>query len=397
MPRKLIGIDVRKSERTGKVTYRVRWRDPDTHRQFSHSFTDKREAIDAKRSIELAGNRCYCPIHCPPDAEPGRYGARDQIVMTWGTYAHRHIRNRPGVGEHYRAQFQRELDLHMAPLLPHTFDQLTRDRVAEWIRSLERAGLSATTIHRLVVQASSVQRAAIDAGLTTGNPFAKQRTGRRDRDVHTQMRCLTEAEWTKLRDALPEGVYRDLCTLLVGTGLRFGEATALQVGAVELTGAQGRLHVSQAWKSDGNNGWLIGPPKSRRSRRTVTFGSAVAAALTPHLAGKGPTELVFTTGEGAPIRNSNFSYRVFRPAVQAAGLGRVRIHDLRHTHASWLIAKGRPTAAVSRRLGHESIATTDAIYTHLLPKVDEGDVAALDEIMGADEEEGPEDPEDPGS
>jgi integrase len=326
MARRLIGVDVRTSTRTGNTAYRVRWRDPDSHRQHSHTFTDRAAAIDAKRT----------------------------------------------------------LDLHMGPLLGLTFDKLNRDRVAEWIRTLEQAGLSPTTIHRLVVQAGSVQRAALDAGVATGgNPFTKQRTGRRERR-REQMHCLTHTQWNTLQAALPEGVPRDLATVLVGTGLRFGEATALRVGNVELDGTRGRLHVAEAWKSDGANGWLLGPPKSARSRRTVSFGAAVADALRPHTAGRGERELVFTTVHGAPIRNANFHHRVWRPAVQAAGLTGVRIHDLRHTHASWLIAAGRPTAAVSRRLGHESIATTDAIYTHILPKTDEGDIAALDEIMAAE-------------
>jgi integrase len=385
MARRLIGIDVRTSPRTGKTTYRVRWRDPDSHRQYSHSFTERAKAIDAKRTIELAGNHCYCPVHCPPDSEGGEFGVRETTTITWGTYARRHIRNRPGIGEHYRAQFEHDLDLHAGKLLGLEFGHLNRDRVSEWIRALEQRGLSATTIHRLVVQAGSVQRAAIDAGLTTGNPFAKQRTGRRERR-REQMHCLSHDEWATLQAALPEGVYRDLATVLVGTGLRFGEATALRVGNVELDGARGRLHVAEAWKSDGANGWLIGPPKSARSRRTVSFGSAVADALRPHLDGRGERELVFTTPEGTPIRNSNFSARVWRPAVAAAGLAGVRIHDLRHTSASWLIAAGRPTAAVSRRLGHESIATTDSIYTHILPKTDEGDIAALDEIMSTEED-----------
>jgi integrase len=390
MAPKPTGIDVRRSLRTGKVTYRIRWRPPGSDAQLSHTFGNRRQAIDALRSIELAGYLCFCERHCPPDSETGDYGARERTTLSWGTYARRHVTNRPGIGEHYRVQFLGDLDRHAGPLLGLTFDQLNRDRVAEWIRSLEQAGLSATTIHRLVVQAGSVQRAAVDAGLAVGNPFAKQRTGRRDRDVRQQMRCLSQAEWIRLRDALPEGVYRDMCTVLIGTGLRFGEITALRVGSVELASRPPRLHVGEAWKSDGHNGWLVGPPKSRRSRRTVTFGSAVLAAIEPHLEGKAADELVFATPDGSPIRNSNFAYRVWKPTVRGIGLDDLRIHDLRHTHASWLIAAGRPTAAVSRRLGHESIATTDAIYTHILPKVDEDDIATLDQAMPFDPGETPE-------
>lgn len=392
---KLNGIDVRVSPRTGNITYRVRWRDPDSHKHLAHSFIDRREAIEARRSIELAGNRCYCPQHCPPDAEPSDfYGAGShRNSITWGNYARRHIRNRPGIGEHYRAQFEHDLDLHLKPLLDLQFSQLNRDRVAEWIRSLEVAGLSPTTIRRLTVQASSVQRAAIDAGLANTNPFTRHRTGRRDRDVRTQMHCLTHQEWAMLAATLPAGVYRDLATTLVGTGMRFGEATALKVANVELDADPPRLYVAQAWKSDGANGWVLGPPKSLRSRRTITFGTVVAEALQRRTEDKGPDELVFTTpAEGAPIRNSNFSGRVWRPAVQATGLTGLRIHDLRHTYCSWLLAAGVPVLEVSRRLGHESMQTTSTIYAHVMPSIDAANASVLDEAMSPGS---PGDPPDP--
>ena len=56
-----------------------------------------------------------------------------------------------------------------------------------------------------------------------------------------------------------------------------------------------------------------------------------------------------------------------------------RIHDLRHSYAAWLVSKGIPIGRVSRLLGHDSIVTTERIYTHYLPQVDEDVIAALDE------------------
>jgi integrase len=58
-----------------------------------------------------------------------------------------------------------------------------------------------------------------------------------------------------------------------------------------------------------------------------------------------------------------------------------RIHDLRHTHVSWLIAKNMPMKAIQLRLGHESAETTSDRYGHLLPEVDDQMVAAVDSFM----------------
>ena len=67
--------------------------------------------------------------------------------------------------------------------------------------------------------------------------------------------------------------------------------------------------------------------------------------------------------------------RYWTPTIEravAAGLGkRPRIHDMRHTHASWLLTEGVPLLVVSRRLGHESIAVTARVYGHVQPESDD--------------------------
>jgi integrase len=117
----------------------------------------------------------------------------------------------------------------------------------------------------------------------------------------------------------------------------------------------------------------------------VTFSSAVLDALLPHIAGRQDDEFVFTVPGGQPVRHSNWYNRVWLPTLDRANaLGmkkRPRIHDLRHSHVSWLIAAGRPVPAISRRLGHESITTTIDRYGHMLPDVDDDTIAALELAM----------------
>ncbi len=75
-----------------------------------------------------------------------------------------------------------------------------------------------------------------------------------------------------------------------------------------------------------------------------------------------------------------FTRKVWRPAVLAAGLeAPVRIHDLRHAHASWLLAGGADLQVVKERLGHASIATTER-YLHTLPDADDTALDALDRV-----------------
>jgi len=392
------GVEVRKAA-DGTVTYRIRWRQGGGRdgRRLSHTFTRQGEAVDALRRIASAGWTCHCPQHAPDGISTKHFGAPlpptqpKAAEVSFGAFAARHVASLTGVGPGYRARFAREMELHFAPFADQPIAAITEMEVREWIRGMEdgthpwllRGPSSPTTIRRLLTQAGAVLAAAQTEGIATRNPFRGHRVGRRDRDRHTEMVVLTQEEAALLLEALPAGVPRDLVTVILGTGMRWGEATALGPGHVDPFATPPVLHVARAWQDDGQGGYRLGTPKSRRSRRTVDFSAAVLEALIPHLAGAG--DFVFTTQRGRPLRHSNFYHRVWLPALDranAAGLGkRPRIHDLRHTHASWLIAGGMDIAAVSRRLGHETTALTSDTYYHLMPKTRSDALAILDAAL----------------
>jgi len=118
-------------------------------------------------------------------------------------------------------------------------------------------------------------------------------------------------------------------------------------------------------------------PKSKRSRRTVTFPARVAAGLT-HAATLERDALVFRAAMGGPVRYRQWWRRIWKPTLMRAGLEGLRIHDLRHTHAAWLIAAGVPALAISRRLGHASSTVTMDLYGHLMPETDDAIIEALE-------------------
>ncbi len=76
---------------------------------------------------------------------------------------------------------------------------------------------------------------------------------------------------------------------------------------------------------------------------------------------------MFTSSTGGPIRGSNFSRNVWKPAVRAIGRDNLRIHDLRHTCASLLIHAGASLVDIAAHLGHENPTTTLKYYGHLTP------------------------------
>jgi len=387
-PRKKPGITVRTNKDGGK-SYEIRWRQGRGRdaRNLSHTFDREREALDARNRIIAANSTCYCRKHAPDgapaSAQPGLLPEEAPLppAPTFGQYAERHTAALTGVGEGYRRDMARDVKRHLQGLADKPLDAITELDVRELIRGMETGShpwltkpLSPVTIRRQLAQAGAIMQAAMNDGLAARNPFRGHRLARPVQAADKGMTFLSPAEWALLEQHIPEGVYRDLAAFLVGSGLRWGEATALTVGDVDVLTDPPRVHVRQAWKSDGKAGFELGSPKSARSRRTLPVAGWVRDLLLPHVAGKADGELVFTTDAGAPIRASNYWARQWSPAVakaQAAGLSKQpRIHDLRHTFVSWALAGGMPMYEVSRRVGHQSVQITDARYSHLMPEAD---------------------------
>jgi integrase len=91
-------------------------------------------------------------------------------------------------------------------------------------------------------------------------------------------------------------------------------------------------------------------------------------------------DLVFATGDGK-LLNPNNLYRNLNAIIADAGVPKIRIHDLRHSHATLLLAAEQPLKVVSERLGHAKTSITLDTYAHILPGLQEGAVDALGAIL----------------
>lgn len=103
---------------------------------------------------------------------------------------------------------------------------------------------------------------------------------------------------------------------------------------------------------------------SAAGRRTVPIPTVVCDELAPHIAGRPDHAHVFCAPGGGPLRRTIWAARFFRPAVEAAGLTPLRIHDLRHTAVAQFA--GANTLEITRRAGHTSSAFVLDRYGHLL-------------------------------
>jgi hypothetical protein len=138
-------------------------------------------------------------------------------------------------------------------------------------------------------------------------------------------------------------------------------------------------------------GIIVRQPKTPGSRRAVALSPDSLAVLRDHRRHQleerlllGPAyqdrDLVFATPLGTPIDPANLR-RAWRGIVKRAGIGHIRFHDLRHTHATLLLRQGVHPKIVSERLGHASIAITLDIYSHVLPGLQAAAAAGLDALV----------------
>lgn len=241
-------------------------------------------------------------------------------------------------------------------------DEVTRADIARFVNGMTGAPKTIKNAHSIL---SAVLESAVREGYITNNPARGTRLPRTGEQDVADNRYLTHAEFDRLYAAIPKH-YKPLVKLLFGTGLRWSEATALQVQDVDVE--NGTLRVVRAWKKEGRGGWKIGPPKSAASRRTVALPAEVLADCKVAVHDRPGDAPLFVTTTGVVVRHNNFYNRIWKPACVEAKLSpRPRIHDARHTHASWLIAQGIRLEVVQHRLGHEDYKTTRKVYAHLMP------------------------------
>ncbi|GHG05453.1 site-specific integrase [Streptomyces zaomyceticus] len=205
-----------------------------------------------------------------------------------------------------------------------------------------------------------------------------------------QAEFLTPDEVAGIVECIARPMDRMLVRTAYGTGMRFGELTALAARHIR-SPQPGRheVRVARAWKRRTASDFYLGPPKTRAGRRTIEITAGLWQELQDF--GLGQLEkdaLVFHSGTGTQFKAGAFSDRWHRAVKKAKARGLVpewkfpTFHDLRHSHVAALLSDGHSLTYVQRRLGHESIKTTSDRYGHLLDSAFKAALATLERVMG---------------
>jgi len=373
-------LNVRQTK-DGKVRYQVRFRLNGSYS--SKTFDTETEAAEF---IQLCDD-------LKDTAAALRYSeklrdAQEQAAMTLDKWFVEFKETRTGIQDRTLIDYQRIYDRHISPTLGTLpIDAITRTQVAGLINALarpteDREELSAKTIANVHGILAACLNEAVAQRKIEHNPCSRVRLPRAKETEATDARFLTHDEFDRLYAAMNDH-YKTLLLTLVGTGMRWAEAQALRVGEVDLDGL-GTIKVIRSTKWVPGQGHIDGVPKTKKSRRTIIIPSQVKAALAPLVRDRGRDEYVFTSTQGKQLRHSTFHRMFWKKACEKAKLNPPpRIHDLRHTHASWLLEFGMSLEQVQDQLGHESILTTRKVYGHLQPAMREALQKASEAALGA--------------
>lgn len=286
-------------------------------------------------------------------------------------------------------------------LLTEMYDDLAvsgrttkKDPVLGW-------GLSATTIRRIHTQLNKAFNDAVRWGLLQHNPCVQADPPSTNEVKARALAARTVYTWSQLRSLLDEASKDRLFAmwhLFASTGMRRSEVAALRWDHVDLH--HGMISVVRAAVESQGEVHEHEIPKSSASRRAIDLDAADIEVLRQHQALQDAeaahvgaswrgTNHVFTSPIGGRLYPPDIT-RWLHDLTDRARLPRIRLHDLRHTHASLLLKAGVPPKVVTERLGHSTTAYTQDAYQHVMPGMQRDAARLFHRHLGNNnDEEGP--------
>lgn len=363
----------------GSTSWAVLWRDPDLGKQTSRVFSTAASAETFKDILNANGQRLALAERVVRSAVQ----AKDQ--MTLNQAFHRHIAGLTRPNEDTVADYEKmwrnrgiEADLGGIPVR-----RITDEQIAVWLRKSLQT-YSRKTMANSMGLLSSVFKTAMRRGWADSNPCELVRLPS-ENATERKATFLTVDEFWLVHDVMTDR-HQLMTRAFVASGLRYSEMTALEVAATReaLSRKVPALPVVRAWKESKHGGFYLGAPKAE-SVRDVSIPRDLADELLEHIDGRDPHGLVFANRFGSQLRNTTFHQHGWQAAVDAAqekGLRKQpRPHDLRHTHASWMLAEGMSSYDLSKRLGHKSTTVTEQIYGHLMQKAQTAGAEMIGNVM----------------
>lgn len=252
------------------------------------------------------------------------------------------------------------IDLKVLPYFGKMrMNEIKAPDIRKWQNDLLQQGYAPTYLKTINNQVTAIFNYAVKYYDLPNNPCRK--AGSIGKNKADEMQFWTQSEFAKFIDCLMDKhqSYAAFMTLY-WTGMRLGELLALTVGDIDFE--KRTVSITKSYQRLGTKD-VITEPKTPKSKRVITIPQFLAIDLQDYinsLYGARPEDRLF------PFTKYYMEHEMWR-GIKASGVKRIRIHDLRHSHASLLIEMGFSALEVRDRLGHEKVETTLNTYAHLYP------------------------------
>lgn len=340
-----------------------------------------------RREAEVARAKIVSDLHAGSYVQPDRTTLAEWVRDGWLPTIKARIK--PSTFDSYR----RNMEIHVLPALGHRpLQQVTASMLNTLYADLmehgsDRGPLSAKTVRYIHTIVHKALADAVDADLVRANVAERAKPPRPNRRSASEIRYWEPEELARFLDHIRGTRLEAAWRLAAMTGMRRGEVLGLRWIDVDLGAA--RISVRQAVVSVAYP-VLHSTPKTHQAR-VIDLDQATVEALRGHRRRQqieryqwgsdySNNDLVIAKENGEPIHPQSFS-QAFERLVSRAGLRPIRLHDLRHTHATIAIGAGIPLKVISERLGHESPAFTLKQYTHVVPGMQAQAAADIAEVV----------------
>ncbi len=242
-------------------------------------------------------------------------------------------------------------------------NEITASDIRKWQSKLIKQGYAPTYLKTINNQLAALFNYAVRYYDLPNNPCRK--AGSMGKGKADEMNFWTKEEFEKFIDAVmnKQQSYMAFMTLF-WTGMRIGELLALNVADVDFE--KRTISITKSYQRMGGRD-VITEPKTPKSKRVITIPQFLAVDLQDYV-----NSMYGVQGEGRlfPITKYFLEHEMQR-GIKESGVKRIRIHSLRHSHASMLVEMGFSPLEIANRLGHEKIETTLNTYSHLYPNKQE--------------------------
>lgn len=318
----------------------VKYRDPITLKQR----TKKKRGFKTKREAKIYEAEAMQQGNDPSDL------TFEQVANQWEEYA---LPSQEQIRRHQVAFERRFADLYKRPI-----KSITRAQLVAWRAELANSDQCGTKIKNDTISfVKGVFRYYSTVYNVVDNSIILKRLKKTDKEIMQEMNVWTVDEFNQFLSCVDSPLYALFFETLFWTGARRGEIMALQKS--DFDGNWLNIHASIKHFVNG-----LKPTKTKQSRK-VWIDDDLRERLQPLLDVDG--DFLFGGITSLPITQIQ---KRFTKAIELSGVDKIRLHDLRHSHATILINSGVNIVAVSKRLGHASIEQTLQTYTHLLKDTD---------------------------